>query len=77
MREDIEIFKSSLIVDESKDVGEREHMAIIVRFIDGNGFVRELFLDVVNVNNTTSFTLRSMICFVLSRHNLNNGDVRG
>ncbi|GMI75703.1 hypothetical protein like AT1G19260 [Hibiscus trionum] len=52
-------------------------MAIVVRFVDRSGFVRERFLNLVHVKDTTSLTLKSEIYAVLSHHNLNLEDIRG
>ena len=69
--------KFCLIVDESRDISKRKQMAIVVRFVDRNGFVRERFLDLVHVSNTSALTLKSEICSILSQHNLNVEDIRG
>ncbi|KAK1372545.1 zinc finger MYM-type protein 1-like [Heracleum sosnowskyi] len=52
-------------------------MAIVVRFVDKSGFVRERFLDLVHVKDTTSLTLKTEICAILSHHNLNVQNIRG
>ena len=45
-------------------------MAIVLRFVDKDGFVRERFFDIVHVLDTTSTTLKDEICTVLTHHNL-------
>ncbi|XP_072058110.1 uncharacterized protein [Arachis hypogaea] len=52
-------------------------MALVVRFVDKHGFVKERLIDVVHVKDTTSATLKQEICSVLSHHNLNIQNVRG
>jgi len=47
-----------LIVDESRDESRREQMALVVRFVDQEGFIQERFLDIVHVHDTTSATLK-------------------
>lgn len=54
IRDEIGDAKFCLIVDESR----REQMALVVRFVDQEGFIRERFLDVVHVHDTTSATLK-------------------
>ncbi|KAK1390859.1 Repressor of the inhibitor of the protein kinase-like protein [Heracleum sosnowskyi] len=77
IRDEIDDAKYCLIVDESRDISKREQMAIVVRFVDKSGFVRERFLDLVHVKDTTSLTLKTEICAILSHHNLNVQNIRG
>jgi hypothetical protein len=44
-------------------------MAIVLRFVDIQGFVQEHFFSIVHVLDTTS-TLKKEICDVLARYNL-------
>nr|XP_017218827.1 PREDICTED: zinc finger MYM-type protein 1-like isoform X2 [Daucus carota subsp. sativus] len=77
IREEIDNAKYCLIVDESRDISKREQMAIVVRFVDKNGYVRERFLDLVHVKDTTSLTLKTEICAILSHQNLSVQNIRG
>nr|KYP64740.1 Zinc finger MYM-type protein 1 [Cajanus cajan] len=77
IREEIGDAKFCLIIDEARDESKREQMAIVIRFVDKNGFVKERFLDLVHVKDTTSSTLKQEICLVLSNHNLNIENIRG
>ena len=52
-------------------------MAIVLRFIDDKGYVRERFFDIVEVVNTKTMTLKSEICTTFSRHDLKVQDMRG
>ncbi|XP_057723537.1 uncharacterized protein LOC130939451 [Arachis stenosperma] len=56
---------------------EEEQMALVVRFVDKHGFVKERLIDVVHVKDTTSATLKQEIYSALSHHNLNIQNVRG
>ncbi|KAL0012916.1 hypothetical protein SO802_008024 [Lithocarpus litseifolius] len=58
IREEIGDAKFCLIVDEARDESMREQMAIVIRFVDKDGFVRELFFGVVHVPDTTALTLK-------------------
>ena len=61
------------MLDESK----RKQMAIVLRFVDREGFVREHFFGVVYVSDTMALTLKKAIFSVLSYHNLNFCKIRG
>ncbi|GMI63625.1 hypothetical protein like AT3G29763 [Hibiscus trionum] len=51
-------------------------MAIVLRYVDKEGFIRERFFDLVHVKETTSSPLKE-ICDVLSHLCLNVKDIRG
>jgi hypothetical protein len=51
-------------------------MAIVLRFVDNNGFVRERFFDLVHVFDTAASTLKKCIYSVLSKHQLNIQNIR-
>ncbi|XP_030940051.1 zinc finger MYM-type protein 1-like [Quercus lobata] len=52
-------------------------MAIVIRFVDKDGFVRERFFGVVHVPDTTTLTLKDEIYTILSHHSLDIQDIRG
>ena len=52
-------------------------MAIVIRFVDKDGFVRERFFGVVHVPDTTALTLKDEIYSILSHHSLDIQDIRG
>ena len=52
-------------------------MAIILRYVDCDGFVSEQFFEVVNVKETSTSTLKKEICNVLTRYNLLVENLRG
>jgi hypothetical protein len=66
-----------LIVDKARDKSRREQMALVIRFVDRSGFIRERFLDIVHVKDTTATSLKEEIFFVLSHHNLDVQNIRG
>jgi hypothetical protein len=45
-------------------------MAIILRFIDKDGFIRERFFHIVHITDIIISTLKNEIYVVLSRNNL-------
>ncbi|CAI9295124.1 unnamed protein product [Lactuca saligna] len=58
----------SLLVDESSDVSKKEQMAIILRYVDNCGVVKERFIGVVHVKDTSSLTLKAAIDDVFTPH---------
>ncbi|XP_021744853.1 zinc finger MYM-type protein 1-like [Chenopodium quinoa] len=70
IREEIGDSKYYIIVDGSRDISKREQMAIVLRFADKDGYLRERFFELVHVKDTTSKTLREEISMVLSNHEL-------
>ncbi|XP_057515035.1 uncharacterized protein LOC130796692 [Actinidia eriantha] len=77
IREEIGNAKFCILVDEAKDVANREQMAIVLRFVDVHGFLKERFFEIVHVTDTTAFTLKKEISDVLARYNLNIENMRG
>ncbi|XP_050368883.1 uncharacterized protein LOC126786974 [Argentina anserina] len=69
--------KFCILVDESLDVSHKKQMAIIIRFVDEDGFLQERFFEIVTVEDTTSANLKKHICIVLSRNNLQVQNIRG
>jgi hypothetical protein len=77
IREDIGDSKFCIIVDEARDESKREQMAIVLRFVDKDGFIQERFFDLVHVKDTSALTLKNGISDVLSRYGLNIQNIRG
>ncbi|XP_076897485.1 uncharacterized protein LOC143550779 [Bidens hawaiensis] len=66
-----------LLADESSDVSQKEQMAIVVRYVDKRGVVKESLIGVAHVNNTSSATLKEAIVSLLSNNQLSIDKVRG
>jgi hypothetical protein len=77
IRKEIGDGKFCLLIDEAWDESKREQMAIVLRFVDKDGFIRERYFHVVHVNNTTTSTLKNEVCSILSRHDLHVENIRG
>ncbi|KAG6730395.1 hypothetical protein I3842_01G077400 [Carya illinoinensis] len=77
IREDIGDSRFCIIVDEARDESKREQMAIILRFVDVDGFIQERFFDLVHIKDTSALTLKNEISAVLSRHCLDIQNIRG
>ncbi|KAJ1289910.1 hypothetical protein BS78_02G201200 [Paspalum vaginatum] len=58
IRKEIGDAKLCLLVDEARDESKREQMALVIRFVDSDGFIRERFLDLIHVPDTTATTLK-------------------
>jgi hypothetical protein len=54
------------LVDEANDVSNKEQMAIVLRFVDIQGFLREHFFGIMHVSDTTSSTLKKEIYDMLA-----------
>ncbi|XP_042467557.1 zinc finger MYM-type protein 1-like [Zingiber officinale] len=77
IRAEIGDSKFCILVDEAKDISNKEQMAIILRFVDAHGFLRDRFFQIVHVHDTTAATLKKEICDVLTRYNLEIHNIRG
>ena len=56
-----------LLVDESRDVSCKEQMAVVLRYVDKCGIVKERFVGLVHVTETTSSHLKSSIDSFLAK----------
>ena len=65
------------MVDEARDESKKEQMAIVIRFVNKEGLIKERFLDLVHVKDTTALTLKNSICAVLTANSLSIEDIRG
>jgi len=70
IREEIGDSKFWIIVDEARVESKKEQMAIVLRFVDKDGFIQERFFDIVHVKDTSVSTLKNEIFAVLSQHRL-------
>lgn len=51
----------SIIVDESRDISNKEQMAIALRYVNSGGIVVERFLGIVHVSDTSALSLKKAI----------------
>ncbi|XP_073290532.1 uncharacterized protein [Primulina huaijiensis] len=77
IREEIGETKFCILVDEAIDESNKEQMAIILRYVDRDGFIRERFFEVVHDENTSALTLKKEICNVFNQYNLLIENLRG
>ncbi|XP_076953837.1 uncharacterized protein LOC143628038 [Bidens hawaiensis] len=66
-----------LLVDESSDVSLKEQMAVVVRYIDKHGVVKESFIGIAHVKDTSTSTLKQAIVYLLASNQLSTDQVRG
>jgi hypothetical protein len=72
IREEIGNSKFCIMVDEARDESKKEQMAIVLRFVNKEGCIKERFLDLIHVSDT-----KESICAVLSANGLSIQDIRG
>ncbi|XP_048502889.1 uncharacterized protein LOC104896670 [Beta vulgaris subsp. vulgaris] len=77
IRKELNDAKYCIIVDECSDMSRKKQMAIVLRYVDNDGFVRERFFSLIHVPNTSSMTLKDEMCSVLSHYGLNIRNIRG
>jgi hypothetical protein len=66
-----------LLVDKSRDVSWKEQMAVVLRYVDKCGIVKERFVGLVHVTETTSASLKFAIDASLADLKLSLKQVRG
>ncbi|XP_023750053.1 uncharacterized protein LOC111898360 [Lactuca sativa] len=66
-----------VMVDESRDESKKEQMAIVLRFVDAEGIIRERFLDLVHVRDTLSLTLKTNMWRQLLHYQFDVSKIRG
>nr|GEU93036.1 zinc finger MYM-type protein 1-like [Tanacetum cinerariifolium] len=66
-----------IMVDEARDELEEEQMAIVLRFVDKDGFIRERFLDLVHVYDTMAVTLKANLWEQLLNYEFDISKIRG
>ncbi|XP_075521547.1 uncharacterized protein LOC142554755 [Primulina tabacum] len=77
IRKEIGDAKFCILVDEARDASNKEQMAIVLRFVDTEGFLRERFFAIVHVTDTTVATLKKEISDALGRYDLHIHNMRG
>ncbi|XP_065630415.1 uncharacterized protein LOC136067905 [Quercus suber] len=77
IREEIGDAKFCIMVDEARDESMREQMAVVFRYVDAEGFVKERFFGLIHVADTAALTLKKGIYSLLSQHCLDIQNIRG
>ena len=66
-----------LLVNESADVSHKEQMGVVLWFVDKRGAIKERFIGVVHVKETSSLALKSAIDDLFARYGMSIKKVRG
>ena len=66
-----------LLVDESADVSTKEQVAVVFRFVDKKGIVKERFAGIIHVQETSSASLKCAIDSFFAKHGLSMKKLRG
>ena len=77
IREEIGDARFCILVYEAHDESMKEQMAVVLRYVDINGFVRERFFRIVHVVDTTAVTLKKEIYYLFSNYCLDIQNIRG
>ena len=77
IREEIGDAKFCILVDEAHDECMKEQMAVVLRYVDINGFVREWFYGIVHVVDIAAITLKKEIYYLFSNYCLDIQNIGG
>jgi len=66
-----------ILVDESANVSGKEQMAIVLRYVDKLGEIKERLIAVVHVKETSASCLKANIDHVFAKYGLSFKQVRG
>ncbi|EOA31908.1 hypothetical protein CARUB_v10015137mg [Capsella rubella] len=66
-----------LLVDESADVSDKEEMAVVFCFVDKSGIVKERFMSITHVSETSATSLKFAIDDLFAKYGLSIKKVRG
>ncbi|XP_050290373.1 uncharacterized protein LOC126728619 [Quercus robur] len=75
--EEIGDAKFCIMVDEARDESMKEQMAMVFRYVDAEGFVKECFFGLIHVVDTAALTLKKGIYSLLSQYCLDIQNIRG
>ncbi|XP_050289748.1 uncharacterized protein LOC126727891 [Quercus robur] len=77
IREEIGDVKFCIMVDEARDESMKEQMAMVFRYVDAEGFVKESFFGLIHAVDTATLTLKKGIYSLLSQYCLDIQNIRG
>ncbi|KAK1421858.1 hypothetical protein QVD17_24535 [Tagetes erecta] len=67
----------SLLIDESSDISKKEQMSVVIRYVNKYGVVKERFIGLVHVLETSALTLKLGIDELFCRYGLSLAKIRG
>ncbi|XP_023749658.1 uncharacterized protein LOC111897931 [Lactuca sativa] len=68
--EEIGTYVFTILVDESSDVSKKEQMVMVLQYVNSLGLVKERFVGIVHMKDTTSLALKEAIDSVFTNNNL-------
>ena len=77
IREEIGDVKFYILIDEAYDESMKEQLAVVLRYVDIDNFVREQFYGIVHVVDIAALTLKKEIYYLFSNHCLDIQNIRG
>ena len=77
IREELSDAKFCIMVDDARDESMKEQMAVVFRYVDVEGFVKERFFGLIHVADTAALTLKNGIYSLLSQHCLDIQNIQG
>ncbi|MCI20394.1 HAT family dimerization domain containing protein, partial [Trifolium medium] len=66
-----------VLIDESGDVAGREQMIVVLRYVNSEGLLKERFLGIVSVKETSAKSLKEALEKMLSINGLSLSSIRG
>ncbi|RCW19135.1 hypothetical protein GLYMA_12G115000v4 [Glycine max] len=66
-----------VLIDESGDVTGKEQMVVVIRYVNSEGLVKERFLGIVSVKETSAKSLKEALEKLLSINGLSLSSIRG
>jgi hypothetical protein len=66
-----------VLIDESGDVAGKEQMAVVLRYVNNEGLLKERFLGIVSVKGTSAKSLKEALEKMLSINGLSLSSIRG
>ena len=66
----------ALLVDESSDISKKEQMAVVLRYVTC-GIVKERFIGLVHVKDTSALSIKSAIDSLFSEYGLSLTKIKG
>ena len=76
IREEIGDVKFYILIDEAYDESMKEQLAVVLRYVDIDNFVREQFYGIVHVVDIAALTLKKEIYYLFSNHCLDIQNIR-
>ena len=64
-------------MDESSHVLDKEHMTVVFRFVDTQRIVKEMFVGLIHVKETSSLFFKSVVDSLFAKHGLRMKKLRG